>query len=594
MLKNWIELTNKIIVFISIALFLLVFITGIKIPVFWLVCAVLIAGSVITIIKEKQLNAIIIVSSSLLAIHFMTKIVSAYARISPDLIDSALILARGLGLLFVIVTAIILIIYNRSPSKEKTSNLVNGITDITDKIAKKSSSKKAGNEIVHNSVYLCQDSQNENNEIILPGKDRYLHTLLIGSTGTGKTTTVLAPMVWQDLWSYYQGNPLGITIVAPDHEFCYQVRDWCQTLGIPYNIIDLDSPDTSKFNPLEGDSLIVSEIMRTVLRSTFGEQEAFFAQAQEQHAKNTMLLLKKLRGDNLTLFDVYQALMDIEEVQGLVDQYVDLYGEDVVTTYFKKEAFGRNKDKLHQFAMGLRLQISDLLANDTVYNVLVGRSDINLDRHMSEGGVLLINTAQGKMGRLSRVFGQFIIMHIQNAVFRRPGDEFNRIPHFLYIDELPVYFNPELEDLLNRGRKYRCACVFTIQGPSQLERGKSQGESMRDVVINGCRNKIVIGIESSDDAQLLSELFGEEENIEIRKTRKRFTLLAHTIQETTKDKPRFTYTDVMELKPWHGIVKIVVNGKNQQPVLGKFEEPWIFLDKVSKQLSRIRRHRVSM
>ena len=541
--------TSKIIVFISIALFLLVFITGKELPLFGIICAILITGSIVSIIKEKQFNTIIIASASLIAIHYMSKIVSAYARISPNLVDSSLILARGIGLLIVIVTAIILFIYNRSSGKEKTSNLMNGITDITDKIAKKATNKKAGNEIVHNSVYICQDSENENNKIILPGKDRYLHTLLIGSTGTGKTTTVLAPMVWQDLWSYYQGDPLGMTIVAPDHEFCYQVRDWCQALGIPYNIIDLDSPDTSKFNPLEGDPLIVSEIMRTVLRSTFGEQEAFFAQAQEQHAKNTMLLLKKLRGDNLTLLDVYHALMDIEEVQGLVDQYVDQYGEDVVTTYFKKEAFGRNKDKLHQFAMGLRLQISDLLANDVVYNVLVGRSDINLDRHMNEGGVLLVNTAQGKMGRLSRVFGQFVIMHIQNAVFRRPGDEFTRIPHYLYIDELPVYFNPELEDLLNRGRKYRCACVFTIQGPSQLERGKSQGESMREVVINGCRNKVVIGIESSDDAQLLSEMFGEKEDIEIRKTRKRFTLLAHTIAETTKDKPRFSYTDVMALKP---------------------------------------------
>lgn len=117
---------------------------------------------------------------------------------------------------------------------------------------------------------------------------------------------------------------------------------------------------------------------------------------------------------------------------------------------------------------------------------------------------------------------------------------------------------------------------------------------MREVVINGCRNKIVIGIESSSDAQLLSEMFGEKEDIEIRKTRKRFTLLAHTIAETTKSKPRFSYTDVMELKPWHGIAKIVVDGKNQEPVLGIFEEPWVFLNKVSQQLNRIRRHEVSI
>ena len=106
-------------------------------------------------------------------------------------------------------------------------------------------------------------------------------------------------------------------------------------------------------------------------------------------------------------------------------------------------------------------------------------------------------------------------MHIQNAVFRRPGDEFSRIPHYLYIDELPVYFNPELEDLLNRGRKYRCACVFTIQGPSQLERGKSQGESMREVVINGCRNKIVIGMSLQALLNYYQKMFGEKRRYEI-------------------------------------------------------------------------------
>ena len=49
-------------------------------------------------------------------------------------------------------------------------------------------------------------------------------------------------------------------------------------------------------------------------------------------AKNTMLLLKKPKGDNLTLLDVYNALMDIEGVQTDVDTYVEQPGNDVVTT----------------------------------------------------------------------------------------------------------------------------------------------------------------------------------------------------------------------------------------------------------------------
>ena len=240
----------------------------------------------------------------------------------------------------------------------------------------------------------------------------------------------------------------------------------------------------------------------------------------------------------------------------------------------------------------IRLQISDLLTNPTIQNVLVGKSDISLDKVMAEGGVLLFNTSLGKMGYMSRVFGQFLIMHIQNAVFRRPGTEFTRIPHYLYIDELPVYYNPELETLLNIGRKYRCACTFTIQGPSQLEAGK-QGQSTREKMLNGCRNKIVLGIESARDAQLISETFGEKDDIQLRKHRKRWGILPDSYAETETMTARYDYTKILEIKRWHGYIKVVKDGSNQVPVEGIFEPPWEFQDRIKKEIKAIRRLKIA-
>lgn len=511
--------------------------------------------------------------------YLMQALPQMYASINPELVD----MGNGLTPIIRVVSFVavfVFAIFEKRVKSTVTSNLSNI------KIPFWESDPTQDQEIVHPDVHLCRTTTGQ--EVEIKGMDRYLHTLLIGVTGSGKTSAVLEPMIWQDLQNYRKGHQLGMTIVAPDAEFPNKVREWCEKLSVPYNIVDLDDPLSNRFNPLEGDPTTVSEIMRTVLRATFGEQEAFFAQAQELHAKNTMLLLKKLRGDNINLLDVYQALMDVEGMQSLVDDYEEQYGEDVITEYFKKEAFGRNRDKLHQFAMGLRLQISDLLTNQTIHNVLVGRSDISLDHVMSEGGVLLFNTSLGKMGQMSKVFGQFLIMHIQNAVFRRPGTEFTRIPHYLYIDELPVYYNPELESLLNIGRKYRCACTFTIQGPSQLETGR-QGQATREKIMNGCRNKVVLGIESSRDAQLLSETFGEEEDIELRKHRKRFAILPDSYAETVKFKSRFDYTKILELERWHGLVKVVNMGSNQEPVEGIFEPPWDFQARVARELEKNKR-----
>lgn len=587
---NFAQVINAVTIALAVILFCFTMIKLTPVAAIWLL--ILLLGAIMGFMATGQARTLGTVGIVLIAIYTAPLLAAGYANISPQLESSGQLAAKVycLMLLFAIVAFNLFYESHIKSRLEPKLNFVGNIKMPNVKLPGPLQGNKNEDEIVHPPVEICS-KVNSLQKVVITGKDRYLHTLLIGSTGTGKTSAVLMPSIWQDLINYKKGQQLGITLVAPDAEVCHTVRDWCRVLNVPYAIVDLDDPNASKFNPLEGDPIIVAEIMRTVLRATFGEQEAFFAQAQELHAKNTMLLLKKLKGDNLTLLDVYNALMDIEGVQTDVDTYVEQYGNDIVTTYFQKEAFGKNKDKLHQFAMGLRMQISDLLSNDTIYNVLVGRSDIDLDRHMNEGGVLLVNTALGKMGHMSRTFGQFLIMHIQNAVFRRPGTEFDRIPHYLYIDELPVYFNPELENLLNMGRKYRCACTFTIQGPSQLEKGK-QGQAMREIIINGCRNKIIIGIESSKDAKLISEFLGENKDKEIRTTKKRFSILPESYSETEVDVTRFSYTDILEIPPWHGLVKVVNDGRNTEPVLGKFEEPWVFMERVNRELQKLEHHRV--
>ena len=94
----------------------------------------------------------------------------------------------------------------------------------------------------HPDICICKNKMG--GPVILKGMDRYLHTLLIGVTGSGKTSAVLEPMIWQDLQNYRNGHQLGITIVAPDSEFPNKVRNWCQRLGIPYYAVDLDDPNS--------------------------------------------------------------------------------------------------------------------------------------------------------------------------------------------------------------------------------------------------------------------------------------------------------------------------------------------------------------
>lgn len=413
-----------------------------------------------------------------------------------------------------------------------------------------------------------------NRPVIIKHHDRYLHTMCIGTTGTGKSSRVLKPMIVQDLKAIAKGEKLGVTIIEPKGDFADDVAAMCRSLKVPYIYINPLNPATPRFNPMSGEPELVAEIMRTVLRSLFGRQEAFFRLNQEVAARNTALLVKKIKGEDATMLDMVEALREQSILAMMVSNLERAEGESALTQYFKTEVMGDMKDKMQQFTLGLRLQLEDITGNQMMRRVMIGKSDVDLDKHLAEGGVLIINTAMGELGKLGDAFGQFIMMHFQQAVFRRKGTERTRTPHVLYIDEFPRYVNPDFERLLAIGRSYRCATVLALQTTAQMVH--EDRPTFRDIVLETCRNKIILNLGSEEDAKRFSKEFGEYEVIKQTPSYKRDGMLIipwrlDSMREEFRTKERYSYTDLMELPRYHAVVRTVVDGQPQQPVLGKLE-----------------------
>lgn len=411
--------------------------------------------------------------------------------------------------------------------------------------------------------------------VILKHMDRYLHTMVVGTTGTGKSSRVLKPMIEQDLEAIAKGEKLGITVIEPKGDFADDVAAMCRSMKVPYIYINPLDPATPVFNPMSGEPEVVAEIMRTVLRSLFGKQEAFFRLNQEVAARNTALLVKKIKGEEATMLDMVDVLRDRSLLAAYVSNLERREGESALTQYFKTEVMGELRDKVQQFTLGLRLQLEDITGNRMMRRVLVGKSDVDLDRHLSEGGkVLIVNTAMGELGKLGDAFGQFIMMHFQQAVFRRKGTERTRTPHFLYIDEFPRYVNPDFERLLAIGRSFRCAAVLALQTTAQMVH--EDRPMFRDIVLETCRNKIVLNLGSEEDAIRFAKEFGEYEYTVPQYTYKRKGILINpwymeSMKEEEVREQRFNYTQLTELPKYHAVVRIVRDGEPQPPVLGKLE-----------------------
>lgn len=243
---------NIIVLGAAVVLFGTTVITMTPVATIWLL--ILFVSAVILSIILKQIRTLGTVGIIIIAIYSAPLLAAGYTNLSPQLASAGASVAR-LYCATLLFGAILFNMFYKSHIQDQAESVLSGLNI---SIPHRAKTDLDNEEITHPSVELCRKASNPSRKIGISGKDRYLHTLLIGSTGTGKTSAVLQPSVWQDLVSYKNGQQLGITIVAPDAEFCHTVRDWCKTLEIPFTIIDLDDPDTCKFNPLEGEPIIVA------------------------------------------------------------------------------------------------------------------------------------------------------------------------------------------------------------------------------------------------------------------------------------------------------------------------------------------------
>ena len=101
----------------------------------------------------------------------------------------------------------------------------------------------------------------------------------------------------------------------------------------------------------------------------------------------------------------------------------------------------------------------------------------------------------------------FVILSLKDAVLRRPGTEDTRTPHFIYIDEFPLYITKDTEAFFTLFRKYRCGTLITVQNLSQLTKTSSLAY-FKDVIITNSKTRIVFGDMTWDEAEYWQKEMG--------------------------------------------------------------------------------------
>lgn len=403
--------------------------------------------------------------------------------------------------------------------------------------------------------------------VVLPGRDRTLNTMMIGSIGTGKTSALGIPILNGDLHHMTKfindfpklygrkdfltelvgGRYLnGISIIDPSNDLCQKVLKLAKAHGIPDEAITYINPldpKTPSINPMRGPVDKVAEIFSQVIAGLNDSKDGgsfFFEQAQRTHLKHFIYLLKLHEPDKDVTFDmlidmynnprlVHEMHVKLKEripdnIDSIEDRDTRNYWKIVkgVDDWFDSTIVPKlaknglpELDELQrpifidtktEHVQGLRNILNDISNNPLFRRVMFGHSDFDFDRHMAIGGILLVNTAKGDMVKLSNVLGKIILMNLQNATFRRTP---NVSPfHHILVDEAPDYLYHTFREFPAQSRKYKVIVSILQQTIAQL--ADHFGEHYMTTLIGTMRNRMVYGDIPAYDAKYFSEMFGEK------------------------------------------------------------------------------------
>lgn len=158
--------------------------------------------------------------------------------------------------------------------------------------------------------------------LTVPERGLYTGIAIIGAIGSGKTSACIYPYAEQ-LFGYKAGNAeerVGGLVLEVKGDFCRHVRDILHRHGRDNDYVEISLTSIYRYNPLHNDldAYALAFGIATLMTNLFGRgKEPFWQQASTNLVK-FVILLHQVLDDYVTLFQVYEHIIDPEKLRARI------------------------------------------------------------------------------------------------------------------------------------------------------------------------------------------------------------------------------------------------------------------------------------
>jgi hypothetical protein len=298
--------------------------------------------------------------------------------------------------------------------------------------------------------------------------DRRQHMHLLGQTGTGKSTTLLA-MIVQDI-----ARGEGVGVIDPHGDLAERVLGlvpprrindviYFDPSDIEYpiglNILDIVQLGHADF---QTQRVLVSSGVVSVLKKLWADS---WGPRLEHFLRSAVLALLDVPGS--TLLGVSRIFSDEDFRERIVARCRD----PVVRDFWLREFPSYNSQFRAEAVSPILNKVGQFLSTGVIRNIVgQSRSGFDISAAMNSGKILVANLAKGKIGEdNSSLLGALLVTRFQLAAMARAKiAEEARRDFYLYVDEFQNFTTQAFGTILSEARKYRLSMILAHQFVAQL------------------------------------------------------------------------------------------------------------------------------
>lgn len=347
------------------------------------------------------------------------------------------------------------------------------------------------------------------------------HTLIVGQTGSGKST-LMERMILQDIES---GRWVGVIDPHGDlyESILKQIPKSRSNDVVLFDLADIDYP--IGFNILENTheqfpSLVASSIVG-VFKKIFGY--SWWPRLEYILRNATLTLLEK---PGSTLLDLTMLLTD----EDFREKYLKHIKNPFLDKFWSIEFGALSQARQAEIVSPILNKVGQFLSIPLIRNIVSQpQSGFSPRWVMDNKKIFLANLSKGKIGEdVSDMFGSMLVSKFQLDVMSRATIEpEKRVPFRLYVDEFQNFATESFSDIFSEARKYAMELIIAHQYLGQVDK------KLTEAILGNVGN-IISFHTSSEDARILAPNMSSQLDTSLLTEQQHFSFVLKTVKDGKK------------------------------------------------------------